>query len=87
MPKGSKTIYAEEYPFVLALLKEARSKAGLTQVELAKAAGLSQAYVSAVERGVLRQDSLQVRTWMQACGTTFSKYARELDKRLGEAGY
>lgn len=87
MPKGSKTIYAAEYPIFLALLKEARAKAQLTQVELATAAGLSQAYVSAVERGVLRQDSLQLRTWLQACGTTFAKFARELDKRLGAAGY
>lgn len=86
MPKG-KSIYAAEYPVFLELLKEARAKAGLTQVQLAKAAGISQAYVSAVERGVLRQDALQLRSWLRACGSTFAKFARELDKRLDAAGF
>lgn len=87
MPKCSKTIYAAEYPFFLALLKEARTKARLTQVELAAAAGISQAYVSAVERGVLPQDALQLRTWLRARGESLGKLARELDRRLDAAGY
>jgi len=81
MPKG-KSIYAEEYPLFLALLVETRKKAGLTQVQLAAAAGISQSYVSAVERGVLRQDMLQLRTWLHVCGSNLGRFGRELERRL-----
>ena len=68
MPKG-KTIHAKEYPVFLQLLVETRQEAELTQVKLAQKAGLSQPYVSAVERGILRLDTRQLRTWLAACGS------------------
>ncbi len=67
MPKG-KTIHSKEYPLFLQLLVETRQGADLTQAKLAKKTGLSQPYISAVERGVLRLDTLQLRTWLAGCG-------------------
>ncbi len=84
MPKG-KTIHQAEYPVFLELLKEARTAAGLTQVQLAEITDLSQSYVSAVERGVLRLDTLQLRSWLKGCGVDLGTFSSELDRRLTKA--
>jgi transcriptional regulator with XRE-family HTH domain len=81
MPKG-KTIHLAEYPVFLRLLVEARKSVGLTQAQLAHKADLSQPYVSAVERGVLRLDTLQLRTWLRACDSDLGAFGIELEKRL-----
>ncbi|HEY4145660.1 helix-turn-helix transcriptional regulator [Pinirhizobacter sp.] len=85
MPKG-KSIYSKEYPILVDLLREIRDKARLTQKEVALRAGVSQQYVSSVERGLLRLDALQLRTWLKACDSNLGKFGRELEKRLEEAG-
>src|SRR5690349_3299771 len=82
MPRVSKTIHKAEYPVFLDLLVGARKSAGLTQVELARKTGLSQPYVSAVERGGLRLDTLQLRTWLHACGTDLGTFGSELESLL-----
>jgi transcriptional regulator with XRE-family HTH domain len=81
MPKG-KTIHSKEYPVFLQLLVETRQGADLTQARLAQKVGLSQPYVSAVERGVLRLDTLQLRTWLAGCGSDLVVFGTELEKRL-----
>lgn len=81
MPKG-KTIHSKEYPVFLQLLVEVRQEAELTQAKLAHKVGLSQPYVSAVERGVLRLDTLQLRTWLAGCGSDLGSFGAELEKRL-----
>ncbi|RUL79918.1 helix-turn-helix domain-containing protein [Dyella choica] len=81
MPKG-KTIHSKEYPVFLQLLVETRQEADLTQVKLAQKVGLSQPYVSAVERGVLRLDTLQLRTWLAGCGSDLGSFGLELERRL-----
>jgi transcriptional regulator with XRE-family HTH domain len=81
MPKG-KTIHSKEYPVFLQLLVETRQEAELTQVKLAQKVGLSQPYVSAVERGVLRLDTLQLRTWLAGCGSDLGTFGTELERRL-----
>jgi len=86
MPKG-KSIYQNEYPYFLVLLREAREAKGMTQADVALAAGISQPYVSQVERGVLRVDTLQLRTWLHACGSNLGRFGRELEKRLDAAGF
>lgn len=82
MPRVSKTIHKAEYPVFLELLVQARKGAGLTQVQLATKTGLSQPYVSAVERGGLRLDTLQLRSWLHACGTDLGAFGTELEKLL-----
>jgi transcriptional regulator with XRE-family HTH domain len=85
MPKG-KTIHRKQYPYFLELLLEVRKKAGITQAALGEAASLSQPYVSQVEAGTLRLDTVQLRDWLHACGSNLGKFGRELEKRLKAAG-
>jgi transcriptional regulator with XRE-family HTH domain len=77
-----KTIYTREYAVVLRLLKESRERAGITQVDLAKALGRSQSYVSKVERGDRRLDIVQLRTICQALGLTLTEFVRRLEEAL-----
>lgn len=49
-------------------VREARAKAGLTQVELAKRLGRSQTMVSLAENGVLRIGRRYVAAVLRACG-------------------
>ena len=81
MPKG-KSIYEAEYPDFLRLLVETRKAGKLTQVQLAKKAGISQQYVSAVERGGIRLDTLQLRRWLHACGSNLVAFAGDLERLL-----
>lgn len=85
MPRVSKSIYKVEYPIFLELLKEIRGFSGLTQSQLASRAGLSQPYISAVENGGLRLDTLQLRSWLHACGTDLGTFGAELETRLKAA--
>lgn len=81
MPKG-KSIYEAEYPDFLRLLVETRKAGKLTQVQLAKKAGISQQYISAVERGGIRLDTLQLRRWLHACGSNLEVFSAELERLL-----
>ena len=78
-----KSIYTREYAVVLRLLKEARERVGLTQVQLAKTLKQSQSFVSKIERGDRRIDILQLRTLCQIYGTTLSDFVNLLEKELG----
>lgn len=57
MPKA---IYRTEYNVFLALLKNRRIAAGLTQVQCSTALGRPQSFMSDVERGVRRLDIIQI---------------------------
>ncbi|TFY89616.1 XRE family transcriptional regulator [Pseudomonas kairouanensis] len=57
MPKA---IYRTEYSVFLALLKNRRIAAGLTQVQCSTALGRPQSFMSDVERGVRRLDIIQI---------------------------
>lgn len=46
-----KSIYTREYVVLLRLLREARERAGVSQVELAARLGQSQSFVSKLETG------------------------------------
>lgn len=85
MPKGSSG-QDRRRPILLGLLIEARTKAKLTQAELAEAAGVSQPYVSQVESGLIRLDGLQLLDWVHACGSNLGRFGRALEKRLEESG-
>jgi transcriptional regulator with XRE-family HTH domain len=84
MPKGSSGCDPRR-PVLLDLLVETRTKAKLTQAELAEAAGVSQPYVSQVESGLIRLDGLQLVDWVHACGSDLGRFGRALEKRLEAA--
>ena len=64
------------------LLKEARSSAGLTQVQLAEKLGQSQSFVSKMEVGDRRLDAVQLRTVCLALGTTLPALVARWEERL-----
>jgi ribosome-binding protein aMBF1 (putative translation factor) len=77
-----KTIYSREYGVVLRLLREAREKAGITQVELAKKLRQTQSFVSKIERGDRRLDIVQLRTLCRIFGLTLVEFVGRLEKEL-----
>ena len=53
--------YTQEYRSFLGRLKEARARAGLTQVQAAQSLGRGQSYVSKCESGERRVDIVELR--------------------------
>jgi transcriptional regulator with XRE-family HTH domain len=78
----TKSIDKREYEVVTGLLRTLRLRAELTQQELGEALGRRQGFVSQCELGARRLDTLQVREWCQACGTSYTDFARRLDETL-----
>ncbi len=77
-----KTIYSGEYTKVIELIRDLREKSGLTQVEVAEQLGITQSFVSKVERGERVLDVIQLRTFCIALGTTLPAFVRKLEKQL-----
>jgi transcriptional regulator with XRE-family HTH domain len=61
-----KSIHSHQYRVFLDVLRKARRRAGLTQVELAKKVGEEQSFVSKCERGERRIDVVELRAFCQA---------------------
>lgn len=78
----AKSIHKVEYQTLLQMLRDMRTRAGLTQAELSEALERSQSYVSDVERGVRRMDLLQVLDYCEACGVRLSTFVKQLEAEL-----
>lgn len=78
----AKSVFTSEYETFLKLLRAAREKAGITQVQVAQKLELTQSAVSKIERGERRLDVVELRRWCQAIGISLSKFARDLEKAL-----
>jgi transcriptional regulator with XRE-family HTH domain len=77
-----KRIYIAQRGRLVSLLREMRSEAGLTQVDLAARIEKDQAYVSRYESGQRRLDVLEVREICQAAGVTLEEFVKRLEKAL-----
>jgi transcriptional regulator with XRE-family HTH domain len=77
-----KSIYTRDYAVVLRLLKEARKRAGMTQVDFARRLKQSQSFVSKVERGDRRLDVVQLRTICHIFGLTLPEFIEQLETAL-----
>lgn len=77
-----KKAYIAQRDRLIALLREMRLEAGLTQTELAARTGKDQAYVSRYESGQRRLDVLEVREICDAFGMTLEAFAKRLEKAL-----
>ncbi|MCT7324888.1 helix-turn-helix domain-containing protein [Ralstonia mojiangensis] len=77
-----KSIYTEHYGLLLSTLREARKKAGLSQVELAKRLELTQSIIGKCERGERRLDVIELREWCGAIGLTLSELVRDLEAAI-----
>jgi len=67
---------------LLALLRQLRIDAGLTQTELASRLQRDQTFVSKYESGERRLDILEVREICRAIGVDFVAAMRRLDRKL-----
>ena len=81
-----KSIFTREYSLLLQLLKAAREKAGVTQVELGERLGATQTFISKVERGERRLDFIEVRAFCSAIGITFSDFVARFERELKKRG-
>ena len=77
-----KTTYLAQQKKLLALLRETRTKAGLTQAELASRLHRDQTFVSKYETGERRLDILELRDVCRAIGIDFKQFIRALDTNL-----
>lgn len=77
-----KTIHTAEYATLLALLRETRQAAGVTQVQLAERLDETQSQISKLERGEVRLDLIELRTILLALGTTLPTFVTSLEERL-----
>jgi transcriptional regulator with XRE-family HTH domain len=72
----------KEQKTLLSLLRQLRSQAGLRQVDVARALGKPQAFVSYYESGARRLDLLELRQICGIFGISVVDFVRRFDKLL-----
>ena len=77
-----KSIHRAEYRVFVALLREHREQAAVTQVALSEALGRSQSFVSDFERGQRRLDLIELRDVCEHIGLDLIEFVEEFEKRL-----
>ena len=75
-----KSISTRSYAHFLAVLREEREKAGVTQDEMATRLGETQSFVSKCERGERRMDIVELREFCKAMGLTLEKFVKQLER-------
>jgi DNA-binding transcriptional regulator YiaG len=73
----------EHGPF-LAVLKQIRKDAGMTQDDLAERLDTSQSRITDYERGVRRLDMVELRQICEAVGTTLPEFVRRFEEMVIE---
>lgn len=76
------TIHDPHYAVILALLREARREAGVSQGEVAARMGYSRTVISKLERGELRLDLLQLRQFCAAIGLSLLDFVQQVEAEL-----
>lgn len=71
-----KTITGDDYKVFIKRLRTARTEANLTQVQAAKKLGATQAYVSKVEKGQLRVDVTQLKSFAKIYNKSVSYFLK-----------
>jgi len=79
---GRTTIHSDEYRSLVAILRDLRLKAGMTQAELSERLGRPQSFVSKVERGERRLDLVELRQLCFAVASDVVKVVRQWDRSL-----
>lgn len=67
---------------LLSLLRELRLQADIRQVDMARALGKPQAFVSYYESGARRLDLLELRQVCKVLGISLAEFVRKFEKRL-----
>ena len=71
-----KTITGDDYKVFIKRLRTARIEANLTQVQAAKKLGATQAYISKVEKGQLRVDVTQLKSFAKIYGKNINYFLK-----------
>jgi transcriptional regulator with XRE-family HTH domain len=79
-----RSLHTTQYAKYIAILVEARSRAGLTQQELAKRLGKPQSFVSKYERNERRIDVPEFIAISRAMGESPSRLLVSIEKALPE---
>lgn len=77
-----KTLYTRQYQVLLALLRELRTAAAITQVQLAAKLDLQQSVVSKCEAGTRRLDLIELKIWVEALDVALGDFVQEFEARL-----
>jgi transcriptional regulator with XRE-family HTH domain len=77
----SKSAFTRANDEFRALLKELRTKNGLTQIDVAKRLGVPQSYVSKIETGERRMDFVETAAFCKAIGVELATFADLFSKR------
>lgn len=77
-----KSIYSRKYQVVLALLKDARISAGITQIQLAELLDETQTFISKCERNERRLDIIELREFCVAMDIDFRSFIDTLEQKL-----
>lgn len=77
-----KSLYNRHYQVMLAMLRDARAAANLTQVELAARLAVSQSDVSKIEQGARRLDVIELRQWLHAIGVQLPQFISAFEAKL-----
>jgi Helix-turn-helix len=91
-PKGGKsgpqlTANRKKEKALLALLRQLRRDAGLRQIDIAKALGTLQIFVSYYESGARRLDLLELHKVCEVLGISLGVFVRKFEKELLDPGY
>ncbi len=78
-----KSIHSSRYAVFLKVLREARERAGLTQVQLARKIGETQTFISKCERGERRIDVIELQTFCRAFGLPLKQFVTALERAIG----
>ena len=80
MPGGATIARRKNRKALLTLLREVRTEADLTQVEMARSLGVPQSFVSKYESGERRLDLLELQRVCQALGITLEAFVKRFEK-------
>ncbi|SCG83076.1 hypothetical protein DW1_1505 [Proteiniborus sp. DW1] len=80
-----KSIYTDDYIFIISALRNVRLKKNITQEEMAFRLNVNQSFISKVENRERRLDVIEFLSWIDALGVSISdilpqKYYRGDDK-------
>jgi transcriptional regulator with XRE-family HTH domain len=80
MPVGAIIARRKNRKVLLALLREVRTEAGLTQMDMAQALSVPQSFVSKYETGERRLDLLELQQVCQALGISLETFVKRFEK-------
>ncbi len=79
----TKAIYRREHVIFLQVLKRMRIESGMTQAQCSAALGRPQSFMSDVERGVRRLDTVQLRDLCQVLNSDLLAFTKSFEHALG----